>query len=62
MESNRVSVTQAAKELGLAPQGVRVQMLRGELDIGRVVRSVTGNGKRFLIYRDKLDKELGKRQ
>ncbi len=58
--SERVTVKQAAKELGLAPQGVRVQMARGELDIGRVVKSVSGNGKRYLIYRDKLNRELGK--
>lgn len=58
--SERVTVQQAAKELGLAPQGVRVQMIRGELDIGRVVPSVSGNGRRYLIYRDKLNKELGK--
>lgn len=58
--SERVTVQQAAKELGLAPQGVRVQMQRGMLDIGRVVPSVRGNGQRYLIYRDKLDRELGK--
>lgn len=58
--SERVTVKQAAKELGIAPQGVRVQMQRGKLDIGRVVPSVTGEGNRYLIFRNKLDRELGR--
>lgn len=53
---------QAAKELGLSPQGVREYMKRGLIDIGIVVPSASGNGKikRYLIYREKLDKVLGK--
>lgn len=58
--SERVSVLQAAKELGVAPQGVRVQMKRGKLDIGIVVPSVRGNREQYWIFRDKLDKVLGK--
>ena len=60
MENERVSVIQAAKELGLAPQGVRIQMQRGLLPIGYVVNSVQGNEKRYLIYRNLLDKFLGR--
>jgi len=62
--SERVSVAEAAKLLGLAPQGVRVQMERGILDIGEVVPSVQhvkGKQKyRYLIYRERLNKVLGK--
>jgi len=58
--SKRVSVIQAARELGVAPQGVRVQMQRGKLDIGVVVPSVQGCRLQYWIYRDKLDKVMGK--
>lgn len=58
--SERVSVKQAAKELGMAPQGVRMQMLKGYIDIGCVLPAVQGEGNRYHIYRDKLDKHLGK--
>lgn len=59
--SERVSVTQAAKELGMNPQGVREQMKAGVLDIGRVVLP-TGKKKKssYYVYRYKLDKVLGK--
>lgn len=60
-DANRVTLEQAAKELGLAPQGVREYMKRGLIDIGMVLPSVEGGGKkRYLIFRDKLDKVLGK--
>lgn len=60
--SERVSLAQAARELGLAPQGVREYMKKGLIDIGAVVPAASGRGKskRYLIYRDKLDKFLGK--
>jgi len=59
-ESNRVSVQQAAKELGMNPQGVREYMKRGLIDIGLVVPSLTGDGNRYIIMREKLDKVLGR--
>jgi predicted transcriptional regulator len=58
--SNRVSVQDAARELGMNPQGVREYMKRGLIDIGMVVPSVTGNGMRYIIMREKLNKVLGK--
>ncbi len=60
MKSNRVSVLQAAKELGIAPQGVREYMKRGLLDIGEVRPSIEGDQCRYFIYRDRLDRHLGK--
>lgn len=62
MPGERVPLMQAAKELGLSPQGVREYMKRGLIDIGIVVPSASGNRKikRYLIYREKLDKVLGK--
>lgn len=61
-ENERVSLLVAAKELGLAPQGLREYMKRGLIDIGVVVPSATGtsNTKRYLIYRDKLDRFIGR--
>lgn len=58
--SERVTLIQAAKELGMCPQGVREYMKRGLIDIGSVLPSLTGKGYRYLIYRDKLDRYLGK--
>ncbi len=58
--SERVTVEQAAHEMGLAPQGVREYMKRGLIDIGVVLPAVQGGTKRYVIFRSKLDKFLGK--
>ena len=58
--SERVTVEQAAIELGMAPQGVREYMKRGIIDIGVVLPSIKGKQNRYQIYRDKLDKHLGR--
>lgn len=59
--SERVSLKQAAKELGMAQQGVREYMKRGLIDIGDVLPDASG-GKtnRYFIWRDKLDRYMGK--
>ena len=60
--SERVSLKQAAAELGMSPQGVREYMKRGLIDIGVVLPNIKGKGKRqYFIYRDKLDRVLGKK-
>lgn len=63
-ESERISVEEAARLLGMAPQGVRVQMRRGLLDIGKVFPSVRQKGDKttyqYFIYREKLNKVIGK--
>lgn len=59
----RVSVTAAAKEIGCAPQLVRMKMKAGDWDLGEVVKPNEINGKQFfsyLIFRPKLDRFLGK--
>ena len=60
--SERVSVEQAAKEIGIAPQGLREYMKRGLIDIGVVLPNLNGKGKskRYLISRSKLDRYLGR--
>ena len=59
--ANRVTLEQAAKELGLSPQGLREYMKRGLIDIGIVLPSLeSGENNRYLIFRNKLDKVLGK--
>lgn len=61
--SERVSLIQAAKELGMAPQGLREYMKRGLIDIGTVVPCANGADKnRYLIFRHKLDAYIGKEQ
>lgn len=60
-ETNRVPLTQAAKELGMAPQGLREYMKRGLIDIGMVLPAANGAKKyNYVIMRDKLDKVLGR--
>ena len=59
MSSERVPLLQAAKELGIAPQGLREYMKRGLIDLGMVMPG-SGKRKNYLIYRDKLDRVLGK--
>ena len=61
-QSERVSLTLAAKELGVSMQSVREHMKRGVWDLGSVV-TPKESGKSFYgyyIYRRKLDKFLGK--
>ncbi len=59
--SERVNVKQAAAELGMSPQGVREYMKRGLIDLGVVLPNTKGKGKlQYFIYRDKLDRVLGK--
>ena len=59
--SNRVTVAQAAAELGLHECTVRWWIRTGELPIGRYVKGRGGRRGQYLIYRDKLDAELGRK-
>ena len=58
--TNRVSVAQAAKELGLDVATVRFWIETGQLPIGRYVKRKGAKRGTYLIFRDKLDKEMGK--
>lgn len=58
---NRVTVKQAASELGISIPFLRLLMRKGEINIGKFVKtSLKGKRGQYLIYRDLLDKELGK--
>lgn len=60
-DSRRVPTKQAAAELGMSVQGMREYMKRGLIDIGAVLPAANGGEcKRYLVYRDKLDRYLGK--
>lgn len=61
MSENRVTVEQAAKELGLAAATVRMWIETGQLPIGRYIRRKGAKRGTYLIYRDLLDREVGKR-
>ena len=60
-ESNRVPVAQAAKELGLDIGTVRYWIETGLLPIGRYVKRKGSKRGTYMIYRDKLDAELGRK-
>lgn len=61
-ESKYVPVYQAARELGMNPQCVRERIKRKMFhpEIGYAMPSLTGEHVRYFIYRDKLDRFLGK--
>ncbi len=59
--SRRVPLPQAAAELGMSQQGLREYMKRGIIDIGEVLPAANGGAcKRYHIFRDKLDRYMGK--
>lgn len=60
--SERVSVLDAARELGCGPQAVREHMKRGIWDLGEVIPPEKLGKKTwgYYIYRSKLDRILGK--
>ncbi len=60
-EKVRVRVTDAAREIGCTPQFLRLRMQAGDWDLGSYVRP--GKGGRhgaYYVFRDKLDRFLGK--
>lgn len=61
MASERVSVGEAAKILGMSPQGVREHMKRNlfPVPIGYVTNQSKGR-KQYHIYRDMLNRHIGK--
>lgn len=61
MQGQRVPLPQAAKELGMAPQGLREYMKRGLIDVGEVLPALNGKTLRYHIYRDKLDALIGRK-
>lgn len=60
MKTETVTVAQAAQELGRTVAWVRYYMELGQLPIGRVIHKPGGRKKTFIIYRSKLDRELGR--
>lgn len=59
--SERVPLEQAAAELGMNPQSLREYMKRGLMDVGVVMPSINGSGRRqYFVFRSKLDKYLGR--
>lgn len=58
--TQRVSVKDAAREIGCSEGFLRQQMRRGDWDLGSVVRPRRGvTNFRYFIYRPKLDAMLG---
>lgn len=59
-QSNRVSVSQAATELGLNVATVRYWIEIGQLPIGKYVKRKNARRGTYLIYRPLLDAFMGK--
>ena len=61
METERVPVAQAAREIGCCEQFLRQQMKCGEWDLGQVKKPPRGGNRyTYYVFRSKLDKFLGK--
>lgn len=59
----RVSVKDAAMEIGCAPEYLRRQMKSGKWNLGEVVKpSAHGCQHEYFIFRAKLNKFLGKEE
>lgn len=56
----RITIEEAANLLGVSKQAVRIMMQKKTVDLGIVVES--GNRKTYLIFREKLNKLVGKEQ
>lgn len=59
-QSNRVTVAQAAEELGIHVATLRYMLETEQIPIGRCIRRKGSKRRTYLIFRDKLDKELGR--
>ena len=61
MKGERLTLTEAASEIGCHPEYVRRQMACGNWDLGTVVKKKNRNGcNQYFVFRSKLDKFLGK--
>ena len=59
-ECQRVTVADAAKEIGCEPDYLRQKMKKKIWDLGKVVEPPTKGGRyEYFIFRAKLDKFLG---
>lgn len=59
MDSERITVKEAASILGMTEDYVRYQMRKGTLPIGTAVKG-KGKAYRYLIFKRKLDDFVGK--
>lgn len=61
MKGERLTLIEAAAEIGCHPEFVRRQMASGNWDLGAVVKKKNRNGcNQYFVFRSKLDKFLGK--
>lgn len=58
----RVKLRDAAQELGMSQQAVRVHMQRHLMDLGDAIAPTVSGKKQwtYYIYRPKLDRQIGK--
>lgn len=58
-DCQRVSVSDAAKEIGCDPQYLRLKMKKKKWDLGKVEPPTNGGRCEYFIFRRKLDAFLG---
>lgn len=56
----RITIEEAATMLGISKQALRLMMQKKAVDIGLVVNS--GSRKTYIIFREKLNRLVGKEQ
>ena len=61
MDKSRVSITEAARELKMSPQTVRLLMASGQLRIGDCARRKGCSRTAYFVYRKLLDEEKARR-
>ena len=59
MDSERITVKEAASILGMTEDYIRYQMRKGTLPIGTAIRG-KGKAYRYLIFKRKLDDFIGR--
>lgn len=56
----RMGIREASQVLGMAPETIRWLMQTGHLKIGDVFPSKTGKTHRFVIYRELVQRHVGR--
>lgn len=59
MDSQRISVADASKMLGIAPQCLRILLQKELIPVGTAIPNTKGSGYRYYIYSNKLNDFLG---
>ena len=59
MDNQRISVVDASKMLGIAPQCLRILLQKNLIPVGTAIPNTKGSGYRYFIYSNKVNEFLG---